>query len=388
MEETRFSYLFNRYYHDQATDEELNEFYLLARSEKHSPELAQLMSHQWEAFEATKNPFDALAKERMLSAIHRSGGVIIKQAPTKRIWPKIAIAAAIAAIISSVGILFFRGGSNNREMPVAYLNDVAPGKQGATLTLASGKTIKLTDIKPGELAKEAGVVITKTTDGQLVYEIRDTDSESNNINTLSTAKGQTYQLRLPDGSLVWLNAASSLTYSADLMEDGKRKVKLEGEGYFEIAKDRAHPFIVASRGQEVEVLGTHFNINSYEDEGNIRTTLLEGSVRVNQDLILQPNQQSIVAVGSKVSVRQVDVNGVVDWKNGDFIFSKESLAQIMREVARWYDVDISYDPDVNKNQTFSGLVSRSKHISEVLLSMESTGKFKFKIDKRRITVTN
>jgi len=384
MEETRFSYLFNRYFHNLATAEELNEFFVLAKSEKQSTELTRLMANHWESFEVGENPFDQLAKERMLSAIYKSGEVKAKPVSIK-FWPKIAIAAAVAGVVLAAGIVFFKGGSDRQEMPVAYLNDVSPGRQGATLTLASGKTIKLTDAKPGKLADEASVAITKTAAGQLAYEIKESDSKTKNINTLSTGNGETYQLRLPDGTLVWLNSASSLTYAANLTTGGKRRVILSGEGYFEVAKDRFHPFIVQTRGQQVEVLGTHFNISSYADESSIKTTLLEGSIRVNDQVTLKPNEEAVLK-GNQLNIRPADINATIDWIKGDFIFKRESLEQIMREVTRWYDVEVSYDPAVDIRQTFSGQVSRSKNISQVLQSIESTGKLKFKIDKRHVFV--
>lgn len=386
MEEQKFSFLFNRYFDDQATSKELDEFFLLAKSDKHRGDLEQLMTQRWNTFEAKKNPFDQMAKQRILSAIYsleKPGRAVY----VKHIWPKIAIAAAIATVLVSLSMWFFKGSSNQTNNQIIYANDVAPGKQGATLTLASGKKIRLTETGNGELAREAGVIISKSSTGQLTYEIKDVNTEANNINTLSTAKGETYQVRLPDGSLVWLNAASSLTYATKLNDGNIRRVKLDGEGYFEIAKDKAHPFIVESRGQQVAVLGTHFNINSYADESSIKTTLLEGMVRVNDRVVLKPNQQSILTGSDQITVKQADVTAAIDWKNGDFIFKRESLEQIMRKVARWYNVEINYDPAVDVNQTFSGLVSRSKNISQILISMESTGRLKFKIENRRVFVS-
>ena len=232
--------------------------------------------------------------------------------PTKSIslWPRIAVAAAIVTIIFGVWLYYTPRHPDASQDPgnAQYATDIAPGKQGATLTLANGKKIKLSDALNGELAKEAGVIVSKTANGQLIYSVanlspsgRDGEArEGSMINTLSTAKGETYQLRLPDGSMVWLNSASSLTYSSNLVKDGKRIVKLTGEAYFEIAKlhfesstlsaRRASlprgekngrvPFIVQTDKQAIEVLGTHFNVTAYGDEGEVKTTVLEGSVSV------------------------------------------------------------------------------------------------------------
>ncbi|WP_448103441.1 FecR family protein [Pedobacter panaciterrae] len=306
-----------------------------------------------------------------------------------RLWPRIAAAASIILAIS-VGIFFYTNQVKKDAVETgSYVNDVAPGKQGATLTLANGRKISLSDAANGELAKEAGVVITKSANGQLVYKLEDFESESNKINTLSTAKGETYQVRLPDGSLVWLNAASSLTYSTALTERRQRRVKLSGEAYFEVAKDKTHPFVVESRGQEVEVLGTHFNVNAYGDEPAIATTLLEGSVQVtsgkNQQ-ILKPGFQAINS-GSSIKVTEADIENTIDWKEGDFYFENADFRSVMRKIGRWYDVDIIYDPSVPETITSNGVIPRNNKLSAVLKSIENSGQVHFRIDGNKIYVT-
>lgn len=288
-------------------------------------------------------------------------------------------------MIASAGILFF---NNKKEIvtdQIAKVNDIAPGKQGATLTLASGKNIRLSDAANGELAKEAGVTITKSANGQLVYEIKGSKTEPNRLNTLSTAKGETYQVRLPDGSLVWLNAASSLTYSATLIESGVRRVKLDGEGYFEIAKDKTHPFIVATEKQEIKVLGTHFNVNSYNDEPETKTSLLEGSVKINEASVIKPGEQAITNSNKKTRIEEADVNSAVAWKNGKFIFEEENIESIMRKLSRWYNVEVIYQGDFS-NKTFDGSISRSDNISKILEKITFTQAVHFKIEGRRIYI--
>ena len=308
---------------------------------------------------------------------------------SRKLWPRIAAAASIVLAISA-GIFFYTNHSKKDVVEAgSYTNDVAPGKQGATLTLANGRKIRLLDAANGELAKEAGVVITKSANGQLVYELKDSESESNKINTLSTAKGETYQVRLPDGSLVWLNAASSLTYSAALTERRQRRVKLSGEAYFEVAKDKTHPFVVESKGQEVEVLGTHFNVNAYDDEPAIATTLLEGSVQVTagkKQQILKPGFQAINS-GSSIKVTEADIDNVIDWKEGDFYFENADFRSVMRKIGRWYDVDIIYDPSVPEAITSNGVIPRDNKLSAVLKSIENSGQVHFKIDGKKIYVT-
>ena len=311
-----------------------------------------------------------------------------RKSRTVKLWPRIAvIAAAVALVVFGVHFFNYRNdehaGSN-----VLTAKDITPGTFGATLTLANGKKIKLSDAAQGEIAKEAGISVTKTADGQLVYEIKETSGSADKVNTLSTAKGETYVLTLPDKSKVWLNAASSLTYPATLNKRGERRVKLEGEAYFEIFKDKIHPFIVQTGKQEVEVLGTHFNVNSYKDEPGIATTLLEGSVKVKAGgsiRIIKPGEQAINRSGL-MEVQKVDVEDLVDWKNGDFYLNHLDFKMAMRKIARWYDMEIIYDETVPDNMESGGWISRGKPLSAVLKSIEASGLVKFKVEGRKIYV--
>lgn len=311
---------------------------------------------------------------------------------TVKLWPRIvAVAAAVALVFFGVYFFNYRN-DQHTDSNVLTTQDVAPGTVGATLTLANGKKIKLSDAVNGEIAKEAGISVTKTTDGQLVYEIKKITGNPTAINTLSTAKGETYILTLPDKSKVWLNAASSLTYSATLLERGVRRVKLEGEGYFEVAKDKAHPFVVESAGQKVEVLGTHFNINSYADEGATVTTLIEGSVRVMpsarntaaRDIILKPNQQSSLS-NNQLIVGEANANAVA-WINGKFRFYETPLQDIMKELARWYDVEVVYQDGI-PDRKFTGGINRNVNASEALSLFQFSG-IQFRIEGKKIIVSN
>lgn len=309
-----------------------------------------------------------------------------------KLWRRIAIAATVSAMMLSAGLFFYK--KTSHPSVIAYKNDCAPGKQGATLTLANGKKIKLSDAANGQLAKEAGVVITKSSNGQLIYTLL-SHSGSVSYNTLSTDKGETYQLRLPDGSQVWLNAASTLTYSSNLGQGkDKRSVKLTGEGYFEIAKDKAHPFVVESENQEVTVLGTHFNLNSYPDEKATTTTLLEGSVKVLSSrrrlvkgdlyaVVLKPGEQSI-NTGNEINVSPADENATA-WKDGKFRFSNTSLETILRQFSRWYNVDITYVNGI-PDEKFTGGIDRNLSAAEALEIFKYM-KINFKIEGRTIYVT-
>jgi transmembrane sensor len=384
MDSQRINYLYRLYLDRNMGVQELEEFQQLVLDPECQQALQQQIEAHWDALreDALLN-LPASKMDEIFSAI-----VAHPQPSVSRfkLWHGIA-AAAVAMMVLGVGLFYSGFNPKPLTQELAYQNDIAPGKQGATLTLASGKKIRLTDVANGELAKEAGVVITKSANGQLIYEIKGSDTQSNKINTLSTAKGETYQLRLPDGSLVWLNAASSLTYAANLNERGKRRVRLEGEGYFEIAKDKAHPFVVESKGQQVEVLGTHFNVNAYDNEPAVTTTLTEGSVKVDSRGLtktLSPGQQATVS-SDNIMVKSVRVENVLAWKEGAFLFEEESLASIMRKISRWYDVDVVYK-NVDQNELYGGGVSRYDKVSKVLENLELTGGLRFKIEGRTVIV--
>jgi transmembrane sensor len=296
-----------------------------------------------------------------------------------------AIAATIVVLLT--GLLLFTHNPKDLPQNVSLrAKAIKPGVYGATLTLANGKRIKLKEVAQGQLADEAGIRIVKTADGEIAYQENDAKNESNHINTLSTSRGETYLVVLPDQSKVWMNAASSLTYTTNLVKDGLRMVELSGEAYFEIAKDKRHPFIVTTKNQQVKVLGTHFNINAYDDEPAVKTTLLEGSVEINKHLILKPNEQAILG-DKNIKVIPVIAESFIDWQQGVFNFEDEDLQSIMRKIARWYDVDVMYSGTNNDMQTFSGSLSRSTDIQKVLQNLSEISSLKFKVQNRTITVS-
>ncbi|SMC88870.1 FecR family protein [Pedobacter africanus] len=305
-----------------------------------------------------------------------------------KLWPKWAVAASIAIVIFTGGYLYFQTRSQNSKS-TEIVNDIAPGKNGATLTLANGQKILINDALAGNIATQAGVSISKNASGQIIYEITDNGSNNSAYNSLSTTRGEQTQVRLPDGTLVFLNAESSLKYPTSFRKLDKRQVSLTGEGYFEVAKDKAHPFIVKTANQEVEVLGTHFNINTYSSESNVRTTLLEGSVKIsssNNSKILKPNEQAILSGDGNIRVSEADAAVAVAWKNNQFMFDSENIQTVMRMIERWYDVDVEYVGEIT-DEKFWGGVSRFDKVSKVLKSLESTGKVHFKIEGRKIYVS-
>ncbi|MCR8557194.1 FecR domain-containing protein [Mucilaginibacter sp. BJC16-A38] len=309
-------------------------------------------------------------------------------------------ASVIFLLIASSSLFFYLKHDNSylltKDKARSLIkNDIAPGGNKALLTLANGSKIALDDAADSVLAKQTGVKIAKTAHGQLIYTVENSSSDSKTsaqlaYNTVETPKGGQYQVDLPDGSKVWLNASSSLRYPTNFTGD-VRSVELTGEAYFEVVKNPKKPFRVVSSSQVIEVLGTHFNISSYTDETSVKTTLLEGSVKVlstktNQSKLLKPGEQSNINYSNNsFSVQQVNTEEVVAWKNGYFLFVDEDLKSIMSKFARWYNVDVEYQGNVD-NLRFGGIVSRSKGLSQALKIIEQTGNVKIKIEGRRVTI--
>jgi transmembrane sensor len=383
--------------HTWMDQEKLKDLLLKHHSLTATPEEMALLE-SWYLKEAGKqnklSPEEVEAAEKMMadhlrdhikpeSGLRTAGGNI-------KFVSWLAVAALLCIMIP--GLLWYAGVFSLDKKEESYVADIKPGKNAATLTLANGKRIVLSDVVQGEVVKESGVLIRKSSDGIIEYLISDQDyADAEGVNILSTAKGETYRLRLPDGTSVWLNAASSLKFPVSFAKSKSRNVELSGEAYFEIFKDKSHPFVVSTDRQEVRVLGTHFNMSSYPDEPDIRTTLIEGSVKViplklsgAKEILLKPGQRSRLFEG-KLEVTPVDIQEETAWKNGDFIFRNEHIESIMRKLSRWYDIDVRYEGEM-ADLIFIGVVSRSKNISSVLKVMESTGNVRFKIEGRRVTV--
>lgn len=304
-------------------------------------------------------------------------------------WHRLMVAASIVVALSLLTFIFFKSwvpGLGDKN-PVAQ--NIPAGIHGATLTLADGRMIQLGDVRDGEIAREAGVKIEKGNGSEIIYRLDSKTEKENQLNILSTTNGQTYAVLLPDGSKVWINAASELSYMTSLIENGRRVVKLKGEAYFEIAKDHKHPFIVKSNGQEVEVLGTHFNINAYENEPYISTTLLEGAIRLHtstQEKVLKPGEQAQNTSGN-LKVRLTNIDSVTDWKDGDFSFKNVDFLTALRKIERWYNVEMIYDKTLPKDLQAGGWISRKKNLSSVLNFIESVNMVRFKVEGRKVYVT-
>lgn len=299
-----------------------------------------------------------------------------------------AMAAVLALAVMSVAWLFFK--QQSETSGIAEELAIVAGSNKAILTVDNGKQIDLDDSQIGLVYSGAGVKVTKSKDGELNYQIND-QSNSTAYHTITTPKGGQYQIALADGTKIWINAGSTVKFPASFAAAKNRSVSLVGEAYFEVAKDPAHPFLVATKGQQVAVLGTHFNVSAYPEDNSVKTMLLEGSVRIDPEntslnsTLLKPNQQATLTPG-KVSVKDVDADEAIDWKNGEFIFRKEPLEQVMRKIARWYDVDVVYEDAQLGKVLIGGFVSKSEQFVEVLRTLEIAAKVQFKIEGRRVTV--
>jgi len=307
-------------------------------------------------------------------------------------WRQISIAAAVFFCLTA-GVLIYRASFQSAENPVVYANhtnDIAPGKNVAVLTLSNGTQIHLNDKANQVLAQQQQAEISITADGTLKYAQTsiNKNQQAYGDNVITVPRGGQYQVILPDGSKVWINAASSLKYPT-IFTGNKREVELTGEAYFEIAHNKAKPFSVHSRGQVVNVLGTHFNINSYEGE-IVQTTLLQGSIQISQSATgfakkLIPGQQASLT-NSGIQIKEIDVENTIGWKNGVFTFENTDLIVIIDQLERWYDVDFiaSQLPD----KKLYGRISRDVKLSSVLKMLQETSDVKFKIEGRRVILEN
>jgi transmembrane sensor len=321
--------------------------------------------------------------------------------PMRRRWyRRVAAAAAILILIGS-GIYYFNSGVKN-NVPVVAVNDASPGKTSATLTLADGRKITLDSTADGLLAVEGGINI-NSENGIINYGSRHSGAAQPNpgslntqllYNTLTTRRGEQYRaLKLADGTRVWLNASSSIHFPV-AFNNNERKVEVSGEVYFEVANDKQKPFkvrLLSPAGKdesEILVLGTSFNINAYPEESSIKTTLIEGSVKIsanNKQLILTPGTQAELNQNDLIFNRNIDIEEVTAWKDGLFQFESSDIKAVMRQLSRWYDIEVIIEPDVPERKFF-GSISRNVSLSGVLKILKAND-INYKIDGKKLIVT-
>jgi transmembrane sensor len=308
---------------------------------------------------------------------------------------RVQLAAAVL-IFCTAGLVIFNKQNVKTRGTIAKITKpaiIVPGSNRAILTIAGGKTIVLDSASNGVLVKTNGGKVLKTHNEQIIYKaapaaLVNLTASAISYNTLSTPRGGEYQVVLPDGTKVWLDAASSITYPV-AFNGNDRRVKLTGQAYFEVAKNKEKPFYVRMNKVEVRVLGTHFNISAYKDDDEITTTLLEGSVQVTKNntlSLLKPGQQAVVGNSSdKIAVSEANIDDAMAWKNGYFIFNDDNVTGIMKKVSRWYDVDVEYRGNFD-DQQFGGTFYRTKSLTELLQHLEKIGKIHFTISGRRVIV--
>jgi len=396
----QFEELVHKYIAGTITEEESFELKILLDQERYASELDRIFQESYlQSADTTSYWSDNYRQVFINKLMHKAGMETSdsseKQAPVYRMrsrqsaWLKYA---AAVILVLGIGTLAYVWKTNEQETPAlvdanksSQKTDVAPGKEKAVLELADGRKIHLDNAANGQLAEQGGVEVVKLANGQIAYHVKALKNKQVMWNTMSTPRGGQYQLILPDGTNIWLNAASSVTFPT-AFPDNKREIKIKGEVFLEVAKDKRKPFFVNINDKSsVRVLGTHFNINSYENEENITTTLVEGSIQINDDIVLKPGQQAIeskttgtASAGgqNKIVVTEADVEKALAWKNGWFNFNGANLYDVMRQLERWYDIDVKYEGDIPQ-VTFRGKMDKGVSLSG-MLNIFSTMNYKFK----------
>jgi len=310
------------------------------------------------------------------------------QNPVRRLWPRIAAAASVILAISFGG--YFLLHKQPAQQTAQNQSDIAPGSNKAILK-SHGRTYNINDAKNGLLAQQGNITISKAADSQLIYQATNGGNGKMAYDTLIIPRGGQYRLKLSDGSIAYLNADSRIRYPESFTGKERKVELISGEAYFEVVHNGKMPFRVSSNKQVVEDIGTHFNINAYADETAIKTTLAEGSVKISkgaQSVILKPAQQAINQANLSLVVQNVDVDEVTAWKEGMFRFNDAPLEDIMKQVSRWYNVDIVYQDVSLQAKRFGAITTRFARVSELLHVLEMTGKVKFEIEGRKIIVMN
>jgi ferric-dicitrate binding protein FerR (iron transport regulator) len=376
MDKNRFFYLIDQVNKGVATSEELAEY---------DAYLNRLTEHpvEWDAAGLGE---EAQTREELRALINRQVGQ-----PTIRhirLWPRIAAAASIIVILSAGGYLLLHKESPKQETATLIKNDIAPGHNQATLTLANGRKIILTKGLSGKLARQGQTQINVIQDN-VVYNASNQTDKQISYNTLSTARGEQspYPLILADGTKVWLNAESSITFPT-AFNSPERLVKVTGEAFFEVVHNDKQPFKVQTPQEIIEDIGTQFDVKAYVDEPATKTTLLEGAVKIAPNKIaaamLKPGEQAILSPNG-LEISKANLTKAVAWKNEEFRFADDDIRTIMRELARWYDIEVVYKGEVT-DEVFYAKLSRHRNISAALRVLERTKGIHFKVEGRRVTV--
>jgi len=393
----RFKYLLQAYLENRLTESEYTEFWSIAKDNSDETSFTSDLTQLWNKSEYEQIAIPGIEwdskMQQLREKLQTEDSDSIPSKKTLPLYRSKWAAAAVLVIAASVLYLFFNkqktddviAKDNNSAIEV---NDKAPGGNKAFLTLGDGTRIELDSTANGTLALQGSTSIVKQNDGQIVYDANNNKTNEALYNTLATPRGGQYKITLADGTKVWLNASSSLRYPA-AFTGKERKVEISGEAYFEVAKDVRKPFKVQLNQMEIEILGTHFNINGYDNEDAVRTTLLEGRVKVNavnNTSYLKPGQQARLGKTGDIKIADnIDLEETVAWKDGNFQFDNSDISNVMRQLERWYDVEVEYTGTINKH--FSGTISRNVRLSKVLEMLQQTGEVKFIVSGTKITVS-
>jgi ferric-dicitrate binding protein FerR (iron transport regulator) len=391
----RLAYLYEQYVDGTCTETELEEFFEYVRM----PEMKQALQELAEKHLQRIPPgagLPAVDWEFMYNSIMQSeqpsAQVTVKKGIVKRLFTRPLVAAAVVVLlVASTGLYFLlthKPQQDNMKANNRFKNDIPPGSDKAILTLANGASIALHDLDDNSREQLESADMLRLDSGELAYKANGGTHRVTGYNKLTTPRGGQFRLVLPDGSRIWLNAGSSVTYPLTFAT-GERKVAITGEAYLEVAPNPGKPFKVAVNGLEIIVLGTKFNINAYTNEPVINTTLLEGAVKVRKggsSCVLKPGEQlQVQPDGDFKLVSDVDTASIVAWKDGMFAFNDEDITSIMRQVNRWYDADIIYETRIPHH--FIGTIPRNVQVSKLLTMLELTGRLRFRIEGRKIFVT-
>lgn len=375
-----FTQLLDKYLTHTITAEEQQLFFELVQSRKYVQELETVIDHALgdAAFDVAEDP---LLRDRLFDQILQQRETPVRRIPLYRRW---GWAAAILVLLGGSIYFFTTTGKNENKNIVQDQNnnrEILPGTNRAQLTLSDGTVITLDSAANGAIAQQGNSSVIKLANGELRYETNGLAQNKVMMNTMATPKGGQYQLTLPDGSKIWLNAASSITYPA-VFAGNERAIKVTGEIYIEVAKDARKPFLVDADGRStVQVLGTSFNINAYADEQNIKTTLIDGSIKVRaahsgsnpQGVTLKPGQQAVITGNSDlIRLQAASIDHVIAWKNGFINFESGSFQEVMRQIERWYDIDVKFEgnrPPVN----IEGRMDRGVKLSDLMTLLNNFG---------------
>ncbi len=403
----RMHHLFQKFLGNTCSPQEVEELVNLL-SEAGEDELDAPMKALWEQTRDGQ-PVETIDWTRMYKEITAiDTDIEPARKPARRLWPRIAAAASIILALSVGGYFLLHKTDRSTLTAHNYKNDIAPGHEQATLTLANGQKIILRKGLKGTLAQQGSTIIQASADA-ISYNGNKTSSPLERTggeatNTLTTARGEQspYPLVLADGTKAWLNAESSLTFPADF-KGINRTVKITGEAYFEVVHNAAKPFRVIAGNKTIEDIGTAFDVNAYGDEPLFKTTVLQGMVKLipssapsplaRAGVRLQPGQQAIISAsspsgrtGGQAKIITVDPQSAIAWKNGQFRLDEQRLDEIMRQAARWYNVDVVYQDESLRSEAFGGVTARYASVSQLLRALELTNQVQFKIEGRKITV--